>query len=91
MNSGKKHHKVSLSSAPWTMHEFFAGSGLVAYGLKDMFLPVWANDICLKKAAVYKENFTSKHFVLKDIKTYPGLVCLTLICLGLVFLVRICP
>ena len=29
--------KIDLSSAPWTMHEFFAGSGLVAYGLKGMF------------------------------------------------------
>ena len=23
----------------WLMHEFFAGSSLVAYGLKDMFSP----------------------------------------------------
>lgn len=69
MQSGKK---VSLASAPWTMHEFFAGSGLVAYGLKDMFRPVWSNDICLKKATVYKENFTSKHFVLYDIKNISG-------------------
>jgi len=72
MQSGEKYHKVSLASAPWTMHEFFAGSGLVAYGLKDMFRPVWANDICSKKAAVYKENFTSEHFVLNDIKNISG-------------------
>ena len=72
MQSGKKYHKVSLASAPWTMHEFFAGSGLVAYGFKDMFRPVWSNDICSKKAAVYKENFTSKHFVLNDIKNISG-------------------
>ena len=45
MHLGKKYHKVSLASASWTMHEFFTGSGLVAYGLKDMFRPVWANDI----------------------------------------------
>ena len=32
---------IDLSSAPWTMHEFFAGSGLVAYGLREMFSPVW--------------------------------------------------
>jgi len=51
---------------------FLTGSGLVAYGLKDMFRPVWANDICSKKAAVYKENFTSKHFVLNDIKNISG-------------------
>ena len=64
--------KVNLSSAPWTMHEFFAGSGLVAYGLKGMFRPVWANDICPKKAAVYNANFTSEHFVLDDIKNISG-------------------
>lgn len=64
--------KVNLSSAPWTMHEFFAGSGLVAYGLKGMFRPIWANDICSKKEAVYRANFTSDHFVLDDIKNISG-------------------
>jgi DNA (cytosine-5)-methyltransferase 1 len=49
--------KINLAPAPWTMHEFFAGSGLVAYGLKGMFRPVWSNDICSKKAAVYEANF----------------------------------
>ncbi len=72
MQPTKKYHKVNLASAPWTMHEFFAGSGLVAYGLKEMFRPVWANDICPKKAAIYKENFTNKHFVLDDIKNISG-------------------
>jgi len=65
-------HKVSFASAPWTMHEFFAGSGLVAYGLKEMFRPVWANDICPKKAAVYEANFISNHLVLDDIKNISG-------------------
>ena len=64
--------KVNLSSAPWTMHEFFAGSGLVAYGLKGMFRPVWANDFCPKKAAVYQSNFEGAHFVLDDIKNISG-------------------
>jgi DNA (cytosine-5)-methyltransferase 1 len=64
--------KVNLSQAPWTMHEFFAGSGLVAYGLKGGFRPVWANDICPKKAAVYKANFMAEHFVLDDIKNVSG-------------------
>ena len=59
---------ISLSGAPWTMHEFFAGSGLVAYGLRGMFKPIWANDICDKKANVYHSNFKSSHFVLGDIK-----------------------
>ena len=63
---------IDLSSAPWTMHEFFAGSGLVAYGLKGMFRPVWANDICDKKASVYRANFGDEHFLLDDIKNVSG-------------------
>jgi DNA (cytosine-5)-methyltransferase 1 len=54
------------------MHEFFAGSGLVAYGLKGMFRPVWSNDICPQKAAVYEANFESDHLVLDDIKNISG-------------------
>jgi DNA (cytosine-5)-methyltransferase 1 len=54
------------------MHEFFAGSGLVAHGLKGMFSPLWSNDISEKKAAVYKANFKSSHFVLDDIKNIGG-------------------
>ena len=64
--------KVDLSKSPWKMHEFFAGSGLVAYGLKDMFSPVWSNDISERKASVYKANFNSDHFVLGDIKNVHG-------------------
>ena len=64
--------KIDLSSAPWTMHEFFAGSGLVAYGLKDIFSPVWANDISQEKADVYEANFYSEHFLLDDIKNVKG-------------------
>lgn len=60
--------KIDLTNAPWTMHEFFAGSGLVAYGLKGMFTPVWANDISEQKAAVYEANFGSDYFQLGDIK-----------------------
>ena len=63
---------VDLSSAPWTMHEFFAGSGLVGYGLKGMFTPVWANDISEQKAAVYIANFGNNHFLLEDIKNING-------------------
>jgi hypothetical protein len=48
--------KVDLSSGPWLMHEFFAGSGLVAYGLKDMFSPIWSNDISKQKADVFDES-----------------------------------
>ncbi|MBJ6359723.1 DNA cytosine methyltransferase [Paenibacillus sp. GCM10012307] len=67
-----KEGKVNLASAPWAMHEFFAGSGLVAYGLKGMFRPVWSNDVSSKKAAAYEKNFMSKHFVLDDIKNISG-------------------
>lgn len=67
-----KKENIDLSSAPWTMHEFFAGSGLVAYGLKGMFAPVWANDISEQKAAVYDANFGDDHFVLGDIKEVKG-------------------
>lgn len=64
--------KIDLSSAPWVMHEFFAGSGLVAYGLKGMFRPTWANDISEQKAAVYKANFDGDYFELDDIKNVCG-------------------
>lgn len=67
-----KNGYINLSNAPWTMHEFFAGSGLVAYGLKGMFNPVWANDISEQKAAVYTANFGKEHFVLDDIKNIKG-------------------
>ena len=52
--------------------EFFAGSGLVAQGLKTMFKPIWANDIDVKKAAVYTANHTSKHFHLGSISEVTG-------------------
>lgn len=64
--------RIDLSSAPWKMHEFFAGSGLVAYGLQGMFAPVWANDISEQKAAVYEANFGIEHFELGDIKEIRG-------------------
>lgn len=57
---------------PWLMHEFFAGSGLVAYGLRGLFSPVWANDISEQKAAVYRENFGNSCLVLDDIKNISG-------------------
>lgn len=63
---------IDLSSAPWTMHEFFAGSGLVAYGLKGMFAPAWSNDISEQKAAVYEANFGCDRFELNDIKNVRG-------------------
>ena len=47
----EKENKIDLSKAPWKMLEFFAGSGLVAYGMQGMFAPVWANDISERKSA----------------------------------------
>lgn len=68
----RERQSIDLSDAPWTMHEFFAGSGLVAYGLQGMFSPVWANDISKQKAAVYEANFGNDHFELGDIKDIDG-------------------
>lgn len=42
--------------------DFFAGSGLVAEGLKGFFQTVWANDICEKKAKVFCANHDPKIF-----------------------------
>lgn len=52
--------------------EFFAGSGLVAQGLRDIFKPVWANDICKKKSAVYAANHNAEHFHLGSITNVKG-------------------
>ncbi|MGP1575441.1 DNA cytosine methyltransferase [Selenomonas sp.] len=71
-NMTRRNQYIDLSSAPWTMHEFFAGSGLVAYGLKGMFTPIWANDNSERKAAVYTANFGDSHFVLEDIRNVHG-------------------
>lgn len=58
--------------AHWKMHEFFAGSGLVSYGLRGMYDSVWANDISEQKAAVYRANFGNEEFVLDDINNVHG-------------------
>ena len=55
-----------------TFLEFFAGSGLVAQGLKRHFKAAWANDICEKKAAVYTANHAKKHFHLGSISDVRG-------------------
>lgn len=64
--------KIDLSGSKWAMHEFFAGSGLAAYGLKGLFTPVWSNDISEKKFDVYRQNFDDQHFVLADICNVSG-------------------
>jgi len=45
-----------------TCLDFFAGSGLVAEGLKGFFQIIWANDICEKKAKVFCANHDQKVF-----------------------------
>ena len=54
MNNAMETKRPIAQPAPWRMHEFFAGSGLVSYGLQGMFDSVWANDISEQKAAVYE-------------------------------------
>ncbi|MDR1037276.1 MAG: DNA cytosine methyltransferase [Deltaproteobacteria bacterium] len=60
--------------APWLMHEFFAGSGLVGLGLAGMFSPAWANDCCPRKAETYRANSGAGagHFVLGDVRETRG-------------------
>lgn len=45
-----------------TCLDFFAGSGLVAEGLKGFFRTVWANDVCEKKARVFCANHDGSVF-----------------------------
>lgn len=52
--------------------DFFAGSGLVTEGLKTFFDPVWANDICEKKTAVYCANHAERTFNLGPIEHVRG-------------------
>ncbi len=54
------------------MTEFFAGSGLVTEALKGFFDVRWANDICARKASVYKANHGGDHFHLSPIQSVCG-------------------
>lgn len=55
-----------------TCLDFFAGSGLVAEGLKGFFKTVWANDVCEKKAKVFCANHDKKIFHLGSIENVQG-------------------
>lgn len=55
-----------------TFVDFFAGSGLVTQGAKHACLPVWSNDICPKKAAIYTANHGDDHFHLGSIEHVHG-------------------
>ena len=52
--------------------DFFAGSGLATEALKPFFAPVWANDICPKKAAVYRLNHPPEIFHLGPLQEVKG-------------------
>lgn len=52
--------------------DFFAGSGLVTYSLRPYFNVIWANDICPKKADVYKANHRDNYFCLDSIENING-------------------
>lgn len=64
---------TKTKSVQYGFLEFFAGSGLVAQGFKGLIQPVWANDICEKKAAVYTANHGKKHFSLGSIEHIKGI------------------
>lgn len=42
--------------------DFFAGSGLVTYGLAPQFQTIWANDNCARKRDTYIANHGAAHF-----------------------------
>lgn len=53
-------------------HEFFAGSGLVSYGLSNGFYSVWANDISERKAKVYRANLSPDVLHVGDVSEVKG-------------------
>ena len=55
-----------------TFFDFFAGSGLVSEALKEHFAPVGANDICAKKAAVFRANHTEVPLLVRPIEEING-------------------
>lgn len=68
---GLQHEKNGSKERPQFL-EFFAGSGLVAEGIKNHFQAAWANDICHKKAAVYTANHGTKRFLCDSITHVKG-------------------
>ena len=48
--------KELMNSTLPTFVDFFVGSGLVTQGAEHACTPVWSNDICPKKAAIYTAN-----------------------------------
>lgn len=56
----------------FTALDFFAGSGLVRFGLRPEFQTLWANDYCAKKQAVYVANNPPDEFHLGRIQDVRG-------------------
>ena len=63
---------MKATSLKPTCLDFFAGSGLVAEGLKDFFQTIWANDVCEKKAKVFCANHDKEIFHLGSIEQVRG-------------------
>jgi site-specific DNA-cytosine methylase len=61
-----------MTFPPLTFVDFFAGSGLVTQGVRHACLPVWSNDVCPKKAAIYTANHGADHFHLGSIEQVKG-------------------
>jgi DNA (cytosine-5)-methyltransferase 1 len=55
-----------------TCLDFFAGSGLVTCALGPRFRTVWANDVCPKKARVFRANHDKVPFALESITEVRG-------------------
>jgi DNA (cytosine-5)-methyltransferase 1 len=65
-------NQMKATSLKPTCLDFFAGSGLVAEGLKDFFQTIWANDVCEKKAKVFCANHDKEIFHLGSIEQVRG-------------------
>ena len=63
---------MNKEETPPACLDFFAGSGLVAEGLKGFFQTVWANDVCEKKARVFCANHDKDIFHLGSIEDVTG-------------------
>lgn len=75
-----RHRKVESSDVPPAATalakpgflEFFAGSGLVSQALSPYFSLLWANDICPKKADVFRVNHGAEKFHLGSVTRVDG-------------------
>jgi len=61
-------HELTTSVYQRTFYEFFAGGGMARAGLGPKWQCLFANDVCEKKAAAYKENWGSSDLVVGDVK-----------------------